>query len=138
MGDALVQSISQSGGQALFTKLDVSNEQSVTEGIQAGIKAFGHIDAAVNCAGIGGAPSPIGAYPLAEFQRVLNVDLIGCFIFSKALVAYWLQQPARTLRHDTDLNLDPVTQRGALVNIASVAGVGAIAQMGAYGRFMYA
>ncbi|UZJ53638.1 hypothetical protein CBS101457_002958 [Exobasidium rhododendri] len=62
----------------------------------------------------------------------MDIDLSGTFYLTKALVTHWRGQKPRQLRDDSDLGLQPVRQRGSLVNIASVNGMYASVYMGGY------
>ena len=68
---------------------------------------------------------------------VIDVDLHGTFYFTKAIVSYWETQKPRLVRDDTDYGLGKVTQRGALVNIASVNAHLASRNMGSYGMSLH-
>lgn len=68
-----------------------------------------------------------------QWLLVIDIDLNGAFYFTKAVVAYWLTQEPRLVRDDTAYGLGKVTQRGALVNIASVNSHLASRNMSAYG-----
>ena len=62
---------------------DVSNEVAVQEAFKAAVAALGQIDILVNNAGINrGYPSE--QFPVEEFDRVLDVNLLGCFHFQPA------------------------------------------------------
>jgi len=61
---------------------DVSNAASAEAAIAAASKAHGPARVLVNCAGIGVAKRVIGrdgAMPLADFDKVIKVNLIGSF-----------------------------------------------------------
>jgi NAD(P)-dependent dehydrogenase (short-subunit alcohol dehydrogenase family) len=92
------------GAQALV--LDVSDHAAV-QAAQARLQAQGlHVDLLVNCAGIVQSPDTPADLPHAEFQRVLAIDFEGtyscCAVFGSAMAR---------------------AGRGAIVNIASVAGM---------------
>ena len=69
------------------------------------VAAFGGLDCALNNAGITGAPSPIQDLALAEFERVIALNLVGVFLCMKHEI------PAMQARG------------GAIVNMASGAGL---------------
>lgn len=100
----------------IFAKLDVTNTEQVTEVVEhAG--AIAPLRAVVNSAGISTAQRTIGrdgkiesAFDLATFRRIVEVNLIGTFDV--------VRQAATVMsRNDPDDN----GQRGAIVNLASVA-----------------
>lgn len=102
-------------GVALFTKCDVTKEQSVQEAIDAGLKKFGALHGCVNCAGVGYPRRVLSksgkVHPLPPFSKVIEINLIGTFnvlrLCAKAMIA---NQP------DVD-----TLERGVIVNTASVA-----------------
>src|SRR5262245_53708499 len=61
---------------------DVSDENDVKAALAKAEAAHGVARILVNCAGIGGAAKTVGkngAYPLDQFTRVIQVNLIGTF-----------------------------------------------------------
>lgn len=77
-------------GKALFQRVDVADEASVTQGIAAVMEAFGRIDVCVCCAGVGVAGKIYGRkgpLPFADFKRVIDVNLNGTFNVMRLAVA---------------------------------------------------
>src|SRR6201987_2575230 len=61
---------------------DVADSASAEAAIAAAAKAHGPARVLVNCAGVGVAKrviGPDGAMPLADFDRVIKINLIGSF-----------------------------------------------------------
>lgn len=104
-------------GKAIFAKVDVGDEASATAGVEAAMKAFGAIHVAVNCAGIPGmigrTVSKRGPYPLAEFSRVVTINLIGTFNIARLAAN-------EMLKNEPDAETG---ERGVIVNTASLAGI---------------
>lgn len=100
------------GGQ--FVKADVSNTEQVQAAVDAAI-ALAPLRALVNGAGIGNAGRTVDRsgkpFDLASFEIVLRVNLIGTFNCIRLAAAAMSQQEP----------LDDQGQRGAIVNMASVA-----------------
>ena len=97
------EEIKSAGGNAESFQMNVSDVDSVTKTIDAIIDKFGRIDAVINNAGID--------YTLAldeisndQFQQVINVNLVGPFNVSKAVVSHF-----------------KLNGSGHIVNIASTA-----------------
>jgi 3-oxoacyl-[acyl-carrier protein] reductase len=63
------------------------------------------IDVLVNNAGIAGPSMPVVDYPIADWKRVVDIDLNGPFLCCRAVVPHMVKQ-----------------KYGRIVNIASVAG----------------
>lgn len=101
--------------RAVGVELDVTDEQSCVAAVAAALGAFGRLDALVNNAGVGGPSSPAHLTDPAEFRRVLEVNLVGPFLMTRAAV------PALRER-----------QGAAIVNITSVLGQRGEAGSGAY------
>jgi NAD(P)-dependent dehydrogenase (short-subunit alcohol dehydrogenase family) len=98
---------------AAFVKTDVVNEDSVANAIAVAISAYGRINGVVNCAGVGVAGKVLGKkgpLPLAQFTKVISVNLIGTFnVIRLAASAISQSEP------------DADGERGVIINTASVA-----------------
>src|SRR5262245_22707819 len=66
--------------------MDVSNETHVDQGFAQILNQYGKLDIVVNNAGINTMKHRVNIdrFPLEEWQRILNVDLTGLFLTSKA------------------------------------------------------
>jgi NAD(P)-dependent dehydrogenase (short-subunit alcohol dehydrogenase family) len=62
---------------------DVRREEDVSRMVDFALSEWGRLDCAFNNAGIGNAMGKIGDLPLDEWQRVLDVDLLGVFLCLK-------------------------------------------------------
>jgi NAD(P)-dependent dehydrogenase (short-subunit alcohol dehydrogenase family) len=80
--------------------LDVTDSASIVNALAAA----GELDAIVNNAGLTGR-GPLEDYPLADFQRVLDVNTLGPLRMAQAVVPAWRERGS-----------------GVLVNISSVQG----------------
>lgn len=97
--------VAELGGAARFANLDVSSENDWRRAVALAESEFGRLDVLVNNAGIADW-SPIEDYGLAEWQRILEVNLTGTFLGIKAVI--------------------PALRRaggGSIVNISSIAGM---------------
>ncbi len=88
---------------------DVSNRVLMEGAAKAIAGRFGKIDILINNAGINthGGRVPIHEYSFDDWDRILQTDLTGVFVTSRAVVPYLLQNEAG----------------GRIVNIGSVAGL---------------
>jgi len=102
-------------GRVLALVCDVSDQKQVIPAIRVVAKAFGRIDALVNNAGIA-IFKPILETSLAEWQRVIAVNLGGSFICTHACAPVMMKNGG-----------------GAVVNIASISGLRASTLRVAYG-----
>ena len=85
--------------------VDVSDLAAVEEARDVTMKQLGRIDILINNAGIAGVNATTWATELAEWQKVLGINLDGPFICCKAIVPSMIEQ-----------------NYGRIVNIASIAG----------------
>ena len=102
-------------GRVFAVGVDLLDYPAVERATQQTIAAFGHIDILVNNAGIAGPSMPLWEYPLDQWRRVVDVDLVGPFHACRAVV--------------------PIMRRkswGRIVNVASVAGKEGNPNMTAY------
>ena len=88
----------------LVTRLDVQDTDSIAKSVQAGIERFGRIDVLVNNAGYG-AYGPLEATPLARIRNQFDVNVIGLFATTQAVLPHFRRQGD-----------------GVIVNISSVGG----------------
>lgn len=73
-------------------EMDVSNEQSVEEGIRETVETFGSIEIAVNNAGIAGPTIPTPDVATSDWSKVLNVNLTGVWMCQRAQIQQMLKQ----------------------------------------------
>ena len=113
-GEALAKEL---GG--VFCEVDVTSDDSVDAGFAKARDAIGQERILVNCAGTGNAiktasrkkdTGEIRFFPSAEFERIIQINLIGTFRCIARSAAGMM-------------SLDPLEsgERGAMVNTASVA-----------------
>jgi len=101
------------GPRAAFTVTDVSDEAAVNDAVDNARQTMGGISVAVNCAGIATPARFVGrqgAMPGAFFRRMIEINLIGTVLVSKAAaVAMQRNEP------------NAEGERGVIVMTASVA-----------------
>lgn len=110
VGEAVVKDIRGKGGDAVFMRCDVMDQQSVVSVCDSVMAAYGRVDALLNAAGgnmPGATIAPTGTLfdvRIEEFQKVLNVNLTGTVI-------------------PTQVFLRPMVEagRGSIVNFSSMA-----------------
>ena len=105
-GQDTVQAIREAGGEAEFSRCDVSEEEQVASMLRQLIERWGRLDCALNNAGITGRGGPLHELPLEEWTRVLQVNLTGVFLCMRHELARMQAQGA-----------------GAIVNMSSGAGL---------------
>ena len=96
-------------------RMDVSDPDSVETATRNTLAAMGRIDVLVNNAGVNGPTVPVWEYPIADWRRVIEVDLTGVFLCCRSVVPHMRERGG-----------------GRIVNIASVAGKEGNANAGPY------
>lgn len=89
--DEAVALVEQAGGKAVAVQSDISTEDGVAELIQAAVDHYGKLDVWINNAGMENQ-HPTHELSLEDWQQVLDVNLTGVFIGSKAALAYFVEQ----------------------------------------------
>jgi 2-dehydro-3-deoxy-D-gluconate 5-dehydrogenase len=82
-----VAALQQTGVEVLSVSTDVRDETSVQAMVSAAAQAFGRVDILVNNAGINIRKAPQD-YTLNEWQQVLNTNLTGVFLCSRAVYPF--------------------------------------------------
>ncbi|MFH1091496.1 MAG: SDR family oxidoreductase, partial [Pseudomonadota bacterium] len=111
--DRLVTALEAEGKPALAVACDVTQEADVDRVVAATLERFSRLDILVNNAGIS-VQLPAEEEPLEEFQRVMDVNLNGTFLFAQRCGRVMLE-----------------AGKGSIINIASMMGflgVGVIPQ----------
>ena len=96
---ATAAEITGGGGRAIPLKLDVTSEADVRAAIDAVYAAFGGLHVLVNCAATSDPSGSVVEYSLADWNRVLAVDLTGCFLTSKAAIPYMVKGGGGSIIH---------------------------------------
>jgi NAD(P)-dependent dehydrogenase (short-subunit alcohol dehydrogenase family) len=114
--DRVLAQIHAAGGEARGYRVDVSDGAAVADTVGRVVSDFGRLDLACNNAGVPGVLADTADYPPQVWQRVLAVNLTGVF--------HCLQAELAHLRSHGD--------GGAIVNIASAAGIRGVPGASAY------
>ena len=77
-------------GDAIAWRTDVSNPASVHDAIRAVVEHYGRIDTVIANAGIAGPTQPMLTADPAEFERVIQVNLLGVSRTVHAVLPYLL------------------------------------------------
>jgi len=101
------------GAEVLFFAADVSEGAAVEGMVGAAVERFGRVDVLVNNAGVLGPRVRIEDYPEEEWRRVLDANLTGPYLVSKAAIPH-------------------VPEGGSIINVVSGVSVEGRAGWGAY------
>lgn len=104
-GETVAEAIRQAGGQAVFERLDVTDEQNWREVVEKTVARLGKLDILVNNAGISGA-GPGDPFDTERWNRLIAVNETGPFFGMKYASAAMAKNGG-----------------GSIVNISSIAGL---------------
>jgi NAD(P)-dependent dehydrogenase (short-subunit alcohol dehydrogenase family) len=107
--------LEREGAKALFIATDVRDAAAVAHAVERTVREFGRLDAAANCAGIGGDMAPLEQTDQQVWDDVMAVNARGV----------WL-----SMRHEIPAML--ASGGGAIVNMSSIYGVAGRASYHAY------
>ncbi|MCL5959510.1 MAG: SDR family oxidoreductase [Chloroflexi bacterium] len=106
--------ISRSGRKAIPVRVDVTVEDEVQQMVRQTIAEFGRIDISFNIPGMN-IRKPSLEMTVAEFQKIVTLNLTGVFICAKAVGAVMVEQ-----------------RQGRMVNMSSIMGHIAVAKQSGY------
>lgn len=114
-GEETLRLLKESGGEGIFVRTDVSNENDVRSLVEKTVKTFGRLDYAFNNAGAVEDPAPFASKTSSLFDKIMNVNVKGTWLSMKYEIPQMLKNGG-----------------GALVNNSSVFGVIANPQLPLY------
>ena len=104
---------SELGENVIFVKTDVTTEESTRAAVNRVVEAFGGINTVINCAGVGDPAKVLskrGPMPLALFNRVVQINLVGTFNVIRLALEKMVKNPP-----------NEGGERGVIINTASAA-----------------
>jgi len=104
-GQAVVDEINRSGGEAILVRADVSKPKEVRLLFQRAVEAFGTVDILVNNAGVV-RPKPFSELTVEDWEETFRTNVIGVFLCT---------QEAAKIMSDKKC--------GKIINIASIRGL---------------
>lgn len=105
-GAKTVDAIKEKGGNALFVKTDVRDEEEIVRLMEIANLTFGRIDILINNAGVSVFKSPF-ELPIEEWDDIINTNLRSVFLASREAAKYMRKNKAG----------------GSIVNIASTRAI---------------
>ncbi len=115
--ERVVEEIAGAGGTATAVQHDTASPEDNERVVSHAVSTYGALHYAVNNAGIGGAAAPAGKADLADWRRVIDINLNG--------ILYGM-------RYQIPAMLKAGAARSAIVNMASIHGTVAAIGNGAY------
>jgi len=86
-GQRVEAEINESGGQASFLRLDVTNESDWSNAAAAAVSHFGGLHILVNNAGIGGSSAPVEDTTVELWSTTMDINAKGVFLGTKAVIS---------------------------------------------------
>lgn len=106
-GEEVLHKVKECGGEAIFLNLDISIEENAKTMIEKTIEIYGHLDIAINNAGVMGAPSPVHELAQQQMDYTMANNFYSIFYCCKHELLEFLKE----------------NQGGVIVNNASIAGL---------------
>ena len=114
-GEQTVKSIKDNGGDAIFTRVDVTRASDLEKAVKTAVDKYGKLDIMFNNAGMPGPGKLMADLTEDEWNRVLAVNLTGVFLGTKYAIPEMLKGGG-----------------GVIINISSVAALSPRRYTGAY------
>nr|WP_315188637.1 glucose 1-dehydrogenase [uncultured Albidiferax sp.] len=118
---AEVQAVAQNGAQVRFVQNDVTDEAQVQSMVEGIVAEFGRLDMAVNNAGLSNETGTLVQSSSDNYRAMVDTNVMGVYFSMRHELTQMLKQG-----------------RGAIVNLASIAGLNGIAWAGPYGSTKHA
>jgi len=114
--ESVAKRIESGGGRVIAVRTDVTDVDSMRNLVDQGLAAFGRLDAAFNNAAGGPMPAPLADIDPEEFDVGIATNIRGTFLGMKFQIKAMLASSGG----------------GAIVNMASIAGLSGTANLAAY------
>ncbi|GAA4966513.1 NAD(P)-dependent dehydrogenase (short-subunit alcohol dehydrogenase family) [Nonomuraea thailandensis] len=122
VGKQAVVELTKDGGSASFVAADMDSPQSITALFDSVLSEYGRLDYAVNNAGLAHETSAIADADPVKFQEMLSTNVMGLFLCLQREINEMLAGG----------------RGGAIVNLASIAGLNGIPWSGPYAATKHA
>ncbi|PJF22220.1 MAG: short chain dehydrogenase [Phototrophicales bacterium] len=105
-GQETIAMIHDAGGEAIFTRCDVTKAHDVQAMVDLAVQTYGRLDIALNNAGVGGMMQAVHEVDESTWDFVMNVNLKGVWLCMKYQIPQML-----------------ASEGGSIINVASLAGL---------------
>jgi NAD(P)-dependent dehydrogenase (short-subunit alcohol dehydrogenase family) len=92
LGDEVVKEVEALGQRALYIPTDVTDEAAVQSLVAQTVATFGRLDILVCCAGILGKEATFLEQSVAQFDKVMKINLYGVYHAHQAAIPHMLEQ----------------------------------------------
>ena len=106
-GGQVLDQLKALGGDAIFLHLDLSEEEDAAKLVQAAVNTYGHLDIAINNAGVMGNPSPLHELSREQMDYTMANNFYSVFYCCRQELCEFIRQG----------------HGGVIVNNASIAGL---------------
>jgi NAD(P)-dependent dehydrogenase (short-subunit alcohol dehydrogenase family) len=120
-GQKVVADITETGGRAIFHRGDAAKSADVQAAVAAAVEAFGHLDLVWANAGVNVFKNIVDTTE-KEWDRVIDVNLKGCFLVAKHSIPELIRAGGGTIVFTGSVN-SFVGDPGAPVYCASKGGI---------------
>ncbi|WP_417506961.1 SDR family NAD(P)-dependent oxidoreductase [Marinomonas gallaica] len=110
-----IESVATNGAIVKFIRNDVTDETAIQQMIAQVVTEFGRLDMAVNNAGVYNEAATLDQSDTKKFNEMIDVNVMGVYYCMKNEIAQMLKQGG-----------------GAIVNLASIAGLNGVPMTGTY------
>ena len=117
-GAAVVNEIVTGGGEAAFIPCDVTDEAQIQSLFDETVRRFGKLNILIANSGVPEKKAPVHEMDVDAYRQVLETDLNGTVLCSRYAIRHMLKNEG--------------TEKGAIVNVASILGVVGAANSVAY------
>jgi 3-oxoacyl-[acyl-carrier protein] reductase len=91
-GNQIVNDIKQSDGEAIFIKIDVTDQSSIEEGVRKTLEAYGTIDILYNGAGVHDGYKNVLETDEDTFDKLMEINVKGPYLAAKAVLPIFLEK----------------------------------------------
>jgi NAD(P)-dependent dehydrogenase (short-subunit alcohol dehydrogenase family) len=128
-GEAVARQVEATGQRALFVPTDVTSEAAVQAMVARAMESFGRVDILVCCAGMLGLEAPFHEQSLAQFDRVMRLNVYGVYACHQAAIPPMLERGwgrcvtiTSGARHGSPHQVPYSVSKGAVYSLVSSLG----------------
>jgi NAD(P)-dependent dehydrogenase (short-subunit alcohol dehydrogenase family) len=116
-----IERVARDGARVRFVRNDVTDEGAVRRVVDGVVSEFGHLDMAVNNAGVSNETGTVVQSSSKNYRQMVETNILGVYYLMKYEIAQMQKQG-----------------KGAIVNLASIAGLNGIPYAGPYASTKHA
>jgi NAD(P)-dependent dehydrogenase (short-subunit alcohol dehydrogenase family) len=128
-GAAVASDLESLGRVGMFVPTDVTDEPAVQELVARTLERFGRLDILVCCAGMLGLEAPFHEQSLAQFDRVMRLNVYGVYLCHQAAIPAMLERGwgrcvtiTSGARHGSPNQVPYSVSKGAVYSLVSSLG----------------